>query len=285
MSDILPTPARATSGRRVAVQPIRGRRVVGSVLKHGTLIMVAVAFLLPFYWIVISAFKDNQQIFARPVTWWPDPIRWENFSNALNYPGFPYLRLLWNTIYYSGAVTIGTVLSSAAVGYGFAKLNFPGRNVLFGVTIATLMIPAIVTFIPTYLLFAKVGLTGSYAPLIIPAFLGNPRDLSDAARIDGAGEFRLFWEIMLPLVRPALIVVAVFSLLYTWQDFFGPLIYLQDRDSFPLSLGLYAFRAQRTAEWALTMMGSLLTTLPLIVVFLFTQRYFLQGVTMTGIKG
>jgi multiple sugar transport system permease protein len=299
VSDILPTPARATSGRRVAVQPIRGRRVVGSVLKHGTLIMVAVAFLLPFYWIVISAFKDNQQIFARPVTWWPDPIRWENFSNALNYPGFPYLRLLWNTIYYSGAVTIGTVLSSAAVGYGFAKLNFPGRNVLFGVTIATLMIPAIVTFIPTYLLFAKVGLTGSYAPLIIPAFLGNaffifmvrqfflgiPRDLSDAARIDGAGEFRLFWEIMLPLVRPALIVVAVFSLLYTWQDFFGPLIYLQDRDSFPLSLGLYAFRAQRTAEWALTMMGSLLTTLPLIVVFLFTQRYFLQGVTMTGIKG
>lgn len=299
MSDILPTPARAASGRRIAVQPIRGRRVVGSVLKHGTLILVAVAFLLPFYWIVISAFKDNQQIFARPVTWWPDPIRWENFSDALNYPGFPYLRLLWNTIYYSGAVTIGTVLSSAAVGYGFAKLNFPGRNVLFGVTIATLMIPAIVTFIPTYLLFAEVGLTGSYAPLIIPAFLGNaffifmvrqfflgiPRDLSDAARIDGAGEFRLFWEIMLPLVRPALIVVAVFSLLYTWQDFFGPLIYLQDRDSFPLSLGLYAFRAQRTAEWALTMMGSLLTTLPLIVVFLFTQRYFLQGVTMTGIKG
>lgn len=300
MSEILhQAPVRPTATARPAGATIHWRRVTGSVLKHALLLTVAAAFLLPFYWIVISAFKDNQQIFARPVTWWPDPIRWHNLADALNYPNFPYLRLLWNTVFYSGAVTIGTVLSSAAVGYGFAKLNFPGRDLLFGVTIATLMIPAIVTFIPTYLLFAKVGLTGSYAPLIIPAFLGNaffifmvrqfflgiPRDLSDAARIDGAGEFRLFWEIMLPLVRPALVVVAVFSLLYTWQDFFGPLIYLQDRDSFPLSLGLYAFRAQRTAEWALSMMGSLLTTLPLIVVFLFTQRYFLQGVVMSGIKG
>lgn len=304
MSDVLrpgtlTAPAPAPSAARRDRAAGRRGRLVGSLLRHALLLVVSAAFLLPFYWILISAFKDNQQIFARPVTWWPDPIRWNNVADALTYPGFPYLRLLWNTVYYSGAVTVGTVLSSAAVGYGFAKLRFPGRDLLFGLTVATLMIPAIVTFIPTYLLFAEVGLTGSYAPLIIPAFLGNaffifmvrqfflgiPRDLSDAARIDGAGEWRLFWEIMLPLVRPALIVVAVFSLLYTWQDFFGPLIYLQDRDDFPLSLGLYAFRAQRTAEWALSMTGALLSTLPLIVVFLFTQRYFLQGVTMTGIKG
>ena len=136
-------------------------------------------------------------------------------------------------------------------------------------------------------------------PLILPKFLGDaffifmmrqfflgvPRDLSDAARIDGAGEFRIFWEIMLPLVRPALIVVAVFTLLYTWHDFFGPLIYLQDRDQFPLSLGLFAFRSQRTVEWSLIMMGAFLTTLPLIVVFLFTQRYFMRGIATTGLKG
>jgi len=196
-------------------------------------------------------------------------------------------------------VTIGTVLSCAAVGYGFARLRFPGRDILFAITLATLMIPPIVTFIPTYVLFARLQLTGSYAPLILPAFFGNaffifmmrqfflgiPRDLSDAARIDGAGEFRIFWQIMLPLVRPALMVVAVFSLLYTWHDFFGPLIYLQDQSQFPLSLGLYSFKSQRTAEWARIMMGSFLTTLPLIIVFLFTQRYFLRGIATTGIKG
>ena len=202
-------------------------------------------------------------------------------------------------MFFAGGVTIGTVLSCAAVGYGFARLRFPGRDILFAITLATLMIPPIVTFIPTYVLFAKLQLTGSYVPLILPAFFGNaffifmmrqfflgiPRDLSDAARIDGAGEFRIFWQIMLPLVRPALMVVAVFSLLYTWHDFFRPLIYLQDKSQFPLSLGLYAFKSQRTAEWAKIMMGSFLTTLPLIIVFLFTQRYFLRGIATTGLMG
>jgi multiple sugar transport system permease protein len=291
-------PLRSSSATR-SYRSFRWRKLLGSALKHAVLLLVAAIFLLPFYWLVISAFKDNAQIFARPIKWWPSPVEWDNVSRTLHYPNFPYLRLLWNSTYYAGLVTIGTVLSSAAVGYGFARLRFPGRNLLFGVTLATLMVPAIVTFIPTYVLFSKAGLTGSYAPLVIPAFFGNPffifmmrqffmgvpQELADAAHLDGAGEFRIFWEIMLPLVRPALIVVTVFSLLYTWQDFFGPLIYLQDRDKFPLSLGLYAFRAQRANEWALGMMGSLLTTLPLIVVFLFTQRYFLRGVAMTGIKG
>lgn len=291
-------PLRSSRSTR-SYTPFSWRKLLGSALKHAVLLFVAAIFLLPFYWLVISSFKDNAQIFARPIKWWPSPIQWGNVSDTLHYPNFPYLRLLWNSTYYAGLVTIGTVLSSAAVGYGFARLRFPGRNLLFGVTLATLMVPAIVTFIPTYVLFSKAGLTGTYAPLVIPAFLGNPffifmmrqffmgvpQELSDAAHLDGAGEFRIFWEIMLPLVRPALIVVTVFSLLYTWQDFFGPLIYLQDRDKFPLSLGLYAFRAQRANEWALGMMGSLLTTLPLIVVFLFTQRYFLRGVAMTGIKG
>ena len=286
---------------RAVVTPanIHGRRRAASVAKHALLIGVAAVFLLPFYWMVISALKDNAQIVTRPVKWWPNPLHWDHFTTALDYPNFPYLRLLWNSVYYSGMVTIGTVLSCAAVGYGFARLRFPGRDALFAVTLATLMIPPIVTFIPTYVLFSKADLIGGYAPLILPSFLGNaffifllrqfflgvPWELSDAARIDGAGEFRIFWQIMLPLVRPALMVVAVFSLLYTWHDFFGPLIYLQDRDAFPLSLGLYAFKSRRTIEWAMIMTGAVLTTLPLILVFLVTQRSFLRGIATTGIKG
>jgi multiple sugar transport system permease protein len=272
---------------------------VGPLARHVLLIAVAALLLLPFYWMLVSALKSNNEIFARPLQWWPDPVQWQNVGKTIGSRYFPYLRLLANSIFFAGGVTIGTVLSCAAVGYGFARLRFPGRDILFGITLATLMIPPIVTFIPTYVLFSKLGLIGGYTPLILPAFFGNaffifmmrqfflgiPGDLSDAARIDGAGEFRIFWQIMLPLVRPALMVVAVFTLLYTWHDFFGPLIYLQDKSQFPLSLGLYAFKSQRTADWANIMMGSFLTTLPLIIVFLFTQRYFLRGIATTGLKG
>lgn len=277
----------------------RRPRWLASLARHALLILCSAVFLVPFYLMLSSALKTNEQVFSIPPTWFPWPLRWENFITAINYPGFPYLRLLGNTVFYAGMVTIGTVLSCAAVGYGFARLRFPGREVLFAITLGTMMVPAIVTFIPTYVLFANVGLTGTYAPLIIPKFLGDaffifmlrqffrgvPTDLSDAARMDGAGEFRIFWEIMLPLVRPALVVVAVFSLLYTWQDFFGPLIYLQDQLLYPLSLGLYAFQSQRTTEWPLIMAGATLTVLPLVIVFLFTQRYFIRGVSMTGLKG
>jgi len=204
---------------------------------------------------------------------------------------------LWNSLYYSGLVTIGTVLSSALVGYGLALFRFPGRNALFSITIATLIIPPVVTFIPVYVMFQKMGLLGTYAPLILPAFVGNafwifmmrqfflgvPRELLDAGRMDGANEFRIFWQIMLPLVQPALIVVAVFTLLATWNDFFGPLIYLSDPDKYPLSLGLYSFRAQRSTEWALLMAASVLVTLPVIALFAFGQRYFMTGIKTTGL--
>ena len=277
----------------------RRARGLETIARHALLIGASVLFLFPFYWMVSSALKTNEQFFTIPPQWVPNPAHWENFLTAANFPGFPYFRLLWNSVFYAGMVTIGTVISCAAVGYGFARLRFPGRDLLFAITLATLMVPPIVTYIPTYILFAKLELTGTYAPLIIPKFLGDaffifmirqfflgvPWELSDAARIDGASEFRIFWEIMLPLVRPALIVVAVFSLLYTWHDFFGPLIYLQDTDQYPLSLGLFAFQAQRALEWPLIMAGATLTTLPLIIVFLFTQRYFIRGIATTGLKG
>lgn len=278
---------------------VRLRRLAAPLAQHALLAAVAILFMGPFYWMVISGFKDAAEIFAQPVVWWPHTLRWSNIGDVLNYPGFPFLRFLWNSVFYAGMVTIGTVLSCAAVGYGFARLRFPGRNLLFAVTIATLMIPQIVTFIPTYVLFKKIGLLGTYAPLIVPSFLGNaffifmlrqffmglPWELSEAARVDGAGEFRIFWRIMLPLVRSALIVVAVFTFVWTWQDFFGPLVYLSDPSQYPLALGLFAFRAQRTTDWTLLMAASTLTTLPLVVLFFAAQRYFLRGITLTGLKG
>lgn len=285
--------------RSVAFKRSKGGSILGSVARHALLVAVSALLILPFFWMVASALKDNAQIFAQPVVWWPFPGHWDNFGKAATYPGFPYLLMLGNSIFYAGTVMIGTVLSCALVGYGFARLRFPGRGLLFGVTLATQMLPTIILFIPTYILFKYLGMIGSYMPLILPAFFGNaffifllrqffmgiPWELSEAAKIDGASEFRIFWQIMLPLVRPALIVVAVFTLLWTWQDFFGPLVYLSDQSQYPLTLGLFAFQAQRTTEWALLMAGSVLVTLPLVIVFGFTQRYFVQGISMTGIKG
>lgn len=285
------------------------RRSLRSVLPHVLLAALAIVFLVPFYWMIISSFKTKETMFTYPIEWLPRVWNWQNYPNAINYPGFPFLRFLWNSTYYSIGVTLGTVISCAMVGYAFARLRFPLRETLFYVTIATLMIPWVVTFIPTFILFKELDtfttnllnfkLLGTYWPLIIPAFGGNafyifmmrqffrglPGELSDAARVDGAGEFRIFWQIMLPLVKPALMVMAVFTFLGTWHDFFGPLIYVSENTQFPLSLGLYAFRAQRTTEWALMMAAATLATVPLIVIFFFTQRYFLEGIKLTGLKG
>jgi multiple sugar transport system permease protein len=290
-------PSGAVSRRRR--RRFHVRRRLGSLAWHGLLVAVAVALLVPFYWMVISALKDTSQIFARPIQWWPTPARWDNFTGALHYPGFPFFRFLGNSVLYAGSVSLGTVLSSAAVGYGFACLRFPGRDLLFGLTVSTMLLPGIVLFIPTFVLFKHLGLLGTYAPLIGPAFLGNaffifllrqffrglPQELADAARIDGAGEFRLFWQIMLPLVRAPLIVAAILSFLWTWHEFFGPLIYLAERSQYPLSLGLFAFRAQHTTEWGLLMAAATLATIPLIGIFCLAQRYVLSSMMLTGLKG
>jgi ABC-type glycerol-3-phosphate transport system permease component len=268
-------------------------------LTYAILTIIAALFVIPFMWLVITSLKPLNQVFTDPPRWIPDPILWQNYVEALTSPAFPFLRLLRNTLFYAGVSTVGIVLSSALVAYGFARLEFSGRDVLFGITLATMMLPGIVTLIPTYVLFRWFGWVGTYAPLMVPHFLGGafnifllrqfmltiPWELSDAARVDGAGELIIFWRIMLPLIKPALLVVAVFHFMFAWNDFLGPLIYLDEATEYPLVLGLYAFQTRFGIQWHLLMAATLSVTFPLIVLFFVAQRYFIEGVTLSGLKG
>jgi ABC-type glycerol-3-phosphate transport system permease component len=275
------------------------RKTLSSVLKYSILCAVAAVFLLPFYWLLNTSLKVENQVFAYPPVWFPDPIRLQNYLDVLTSPAFPFVRLLRNTIFYAGTGTLGMLLSCSAVAYGFARLRFRGRDFLFGITLSTMMLPGIVRLIPTYLLFRRFGWVGSYAPLLIPQFFGNafnifllrqffinlPWELSDAARVDGASEFRTFWQVMLPMVKPALLVAGVFHFMWLWNDFMGPLIYLSDSRQYPLVLGLSAFRSRFEVQWHLMMAASLLTSAPLVVIFFVAQRHLIEGVALTGLKG
>ncbi len=275
------------------------RRLLTEVVAHALLIAVAALFLIPFFWLVITALKPLNQVFTNPIIWWPSPPQWDNFAKVMSSPAFPFARLLSNTLFYTILSTIGVTLSSALVAYPFARMSFRGKETLFGITLATMMLPGVVTLIPTYILFRTLGWVGGYAPLIVPVWFGSafnifllrqfmltiPQDLTDAARVDGASDFGIFWRIMLPLIRSALIVVALLHFLYAWNDFMGPLIYVTQAENYPLVVGLYAFLARFSVQWHLLMAASLIVTAPVLLLFFMAQRYFIEGVTMTGLKG
>lgn len=268
-----------------------------SIVTHTFLILISILFLVPFFWMLSTSLKDQTQIFSFPPEWIPAPFKWSNYQEAVDYiPFFSYLK---NTVVITVFSTIGAVITCPLVAYGFAKLKFKGSNALFIVTIAVMMIPGQVTMIPLFILFEKLGWVGSPLPLIIPVFfgvpfyifllrqffLGLPDTLMDAARIDGAGEFRIYWQIMLPLAKPAVLAVGLFQFMGSWTDFLGPLLYLTDETSYTLSLGLQQFQSQRGTEWGLMMAVSTLMTLPIIVLFFFLQKTFIKGITFSGIKG
>lgn len=292
MAQIIPQPTATP------VWSIRRRKALGLVMTHFVLLAIAALFVVPFVWLIVTSLKPSDQVFTTPLRWIPEPIRWQNYVDALTSPAFPFLRLLGNTLFYAGVSTIGVVASSAIVAYAFARMDFWGRDVLFGITLATMMVPSIVTLIPTYILFRKLGWVGTYAPLIVPYFLGSafnifllrqfmmtiPWDLSEAAFVDGASDWTILMRVIVPLVKPALLVVALFHFMSTWNDFQGPLIYLDNVDEYPLVMGLYAFQTRMSIQWHLTMAASLAVTFPLIVLFFVAQRYFIEGITLTGIK-
>jgi multiple sugar transport system permease protein len=292
-----PATAAAVAPRKTGLSTKRIRQSVKSVLIHAALIPAALIFMLPFLWMLSTSLKPDEQLYAYPPVWIPNPLNWANYPNAVTYiPFFLYLR---NTLTIALLATFGALISCSMVAYSLSRIPWPGRNFLFVATVATLMLPFQVTLIPLFLVFRQLGWVGDFRPLIVPHFFGGalyifllrqffmtiPMELSEAARMDGASEWRIYWSIILPLAKPALATVAIFEFIARWRDYLGPLIYLSDQELYTLSLGLQQYSSQYGREWGLLMAASVLITLPIIVLFFSLQKIFVQGITLTGIKG
>lgn len=262
------------------------------------LIIVAIVMLLPFLWLVSSSLKLEQRVFQYPPQWIPDPIRWINYYDALTVK--PFHIYLKNTMFIAALNQVAILLTASFCAYGFARIEFPGRNFWFGVVLATMMLPYFVVMVPHFVIFSRLGWVDTFLPLTVPFFFGGgafniflfrqffrslPKELSDAARIDGCSEFDIYWRIMLPLSKPALITVAIFTFLYTWNDFIGPVLYLSSPDNHTVALGLSSFRGVMRNQWHLLMAASTAMTVPVIILFFFLQHYFIKGVVMSGLKG
>ncbi len=278
----------------------RGQRL----LTHAVLILLCIPFILPLVWMVSTSLKADDQIYARKgqdtvisiKSLIPSPVEFSNYPEAMQ--TVPFGTYLRNTLMLCFFTVIGAVSSSAIVAYGFARLRFRGRDALFYLMISTMALPAQVTMVPVFALFRSLGWYGTFLPLIVPAFCGHafyifllrqffstlPEELSEAARIDGSGEWTIFWRIMLPLCKPALATVALFQFLHTWNDFFGPLIYINDPSRYTLAYGLQQFMSSYGGKWAELMAGACIFTVPIIILFFFAQKTFIQGIATTGSK-
>jgi multiple sugar transport system permease protein len=284
----------STVVNRGLVETNRVWRIITIVL----LVMVAIVMLLPFAWLVSSSLKPQNQIFQFPPQWIPNPMRFENYTEALTYKPFHlYLRNSMIIVVLNEIAILG---SASICAYGFARIRFWGREFWFAIVLGTLMLPYIVLVVPTFVIFSRLGWIDTFLPLTIPQFFGGgafnifllrqffrtiPEEISDAARIDGCNELGIYWRIMLPLSKPALVTIGIFTFLATWNDFFGPLIYLNSTDNFTVAVGLASFRGVLNTRWDLLMAASTAMILPVIVLFFFAQRYFIQGIVMTGLKG
>lgn len=258
------------------------------------LILLSLLFFAPFVWLLLTSFKPEKDIFQ---TVWPTRWVFENYTQGLTH--FPFLQYLRNTLFLCVVNVVGVVLSSSMVAYGLARINWKGRGPVFALLLSTMMLPAQVTMVPLFAVFRWLGWIDTFLPLTVPAFLGNaffvfllrqffltiPGDLTDAARLDGCEEFDIYRRVIMPLATPALATVALFTFLNTWNDFLGPLVYLYDERKFPLSLGLAMFTSQYGSYWGQLMAVSTVMTAPILVLFFFAQRTFIQGIAMTGIKG
>lgn len=265
-------------------------------ITHLVLIAIGALFLLPFYWLVSTALKPDSQIFAMPPVWVPHPPQWQSFPKAVQ--SIPFLLFTLNTLRICLLNVCGTVLASSLVAYSLAKIPWRGRNLLFYSLIATMILPPQVTMVPTFMIFKWLGWIGTILPLTVPPFFGGafsifllrqffmtlPNDLTDAARLDGCHELGIYWRVLMPLAKPALVTVGLFAFVGSWNDFLGPLLYLNDDRQYTLSIGLQKFVSQHGAEWGSLMAASTLMVLPIILIFFFAQRTFIQGISLTGSK-
>jgi multiple sugar transport system permease protein len=261
------------------------------------LLLGALLFSFPFVWTVLTALKTNEQVFAAPPVWIPNPVEWGNFKRA--WTELPFPTFVGNTVLITVLCIIGQVSSASLVAYGFARFQFKGRNQMFYLMLSTMMLPAQVTMIPVFLFWRSLHLIDTIAPLVIPSFFGGgaftifllrqffltiPRELDEAAMIDGAGPLTIWWRVLLPLARPALITVTLFSFIAHWDDFMGPLIYLNSMEKYTVSIGLRLFQDMFGTQLELLMAASLIHILPTIILFFIAQRYFVKGIAMTGLK-
>src|ERR1051325_6593341 len=261
------------------------------------LVIVSGIFIAPFIWMVSTSLKLDSQIFTEKVRWIPRPFQWGNYPSALTlFPFFLYLR---NTLFICVMTMVGTVLSAAMPAYGFSRIKWKGRDTLFLILIMTIMLPAQVTMLPVFLIFRWLGWTGTFLPLIVPPFLGGafsifllrqffltiPQELSDSARIDGCSELGILSRIIVPLAKPAIATVALFAFTNAWIAFLNPLMYLHDESNYTLAIGLQSFLGRHQNEWSLLMAAATVMTVPMLVLFFFAQRTFIQGITLTGMKG
>jgi multiple sugar transport system permease protein len=272
-------------------------KVVEKIATHAVLIALSVMFLVPFFWMVSGSLKTGPDLNAFPVIWFPSTLTLENYIAGLQV--FPFGRYLFNTLIVCAFSMIGAVLSSSFVAYGLSRIEWRWRTPLFVILLSTLMVPFYVTMVPLFTMFRSMGWTNTYLPLIVPHFFGVPffifllrqfflsipKEMSESARLDGANELVIYWRIILPLAKPALAAVALFQFLASWNDLLGPLIYLSDADSYTLSLGLTFFRGEYSTQFGPLMAASTVVVIPVIVVFFFAQRTFIQGITLTGVKG
>jgi multiple sugar transport system permease protein len=283
--------------RRPVPPEIRRRRFLLSVANHSVAIALSIMFLVPFVFILATALMTNQQALSQQL--WPDPFRWSNFREV--FTAFPFLRYTLNSFTYAGLATLGVVLSCVPVAYALSRMRWRGRQAALVLVLSTLMLPPQVTIVPLYVIFVRLDWIGTLKPLIIPLFFGDafsifllrqffmtvPQELSDAARVDGASEFQILTRVIVPLAKPAIAAVALFQFLYSWNDFFNPLLYAGNNpDSWTLAVALTQLTTlSRGVLWNLQMAGALLFTLPVIILFFFAQKVFVQGVTLTGVKG
>ena len=290
---IYQTPSRKRAMSKTAILKWVSPGVIWVVLLVGSIVM-----LFPLMWMVSSSFKLEQRVFQFPPQLIPNPFRPQNYSEALTYKPFDvYLR---NTVFLVVMNELAIVLTASLCAYGFARVRFPGRDLWFGLVLATMMVPGVVTMVPQFVIFSRLKWVDTFLPLTVPYFFGGgafnifllrqffrtiPEELADAARIDGCSEFVIFGRIMMPLAKPALITVAIFTFLGTWNDFIGPLLYITSPSKFTLAIGLANFRGVLYTRWDLLMAFSTTMTLPVLVVFFLAQRYFVQGVVLTGLKG
>ncbi len=279
-----------------ARQRAKRKRMLNSVARHSLLIAVAIVFLSPFIFVIFTSLMTRDQALTRAI--WPHPFRFQNYADVLS--NEPLLRWTWNTFLIAFLSSVGVVISCAPPAYALSRMRFRGRNLVFLLVLSTMMLPIQVTIIPLYVLFSHLGWIGSLKPLIIPSFFGDafsifllrqffltiPDALTDAARVDGASEIRLLLRIVMPLAKPALAAVFIFNFLYCWNDLFAPLLYLgANPDSYTVSLGLSEFRSSRHVDYELMMAACVLFTLPVTLLFFLAQRAFVEGVTVTGVKG